>query len=379
MTKIKKLEFTEVIIPAKKGSINSKGVYKPLHMLPVNKSAKNGWQVQFDELPKLILQLHLENGIVGLGEFYRDHNWDVVQSVAQTLLGLKIEKIPLQKLPISLFREYDGFECAIWDALCILRKMRLVEMLGGVLQPKVKIGAWSSYRSPQEMGEFAKEKQKKGFDTLKLKCSLEDDVVGWAEQVAKKAPNLQLILDPNQRWENVGEARRILQELATIGNVLCVEDPIPFWMVAEYVELKNFTSIRIVRHISIPYIYQGQREHQLLEFLRAGACDGFNFNGGIASFSRLAQTSAMANLYCWHGSEIDLGILEARYLHSVAATSHCIWPSDIFGRSIRKHDLLNTPLTIKPPYAYLPEGFGLGIELDKGALQKYQIFSKIVE
>jgi muconate cycloisomerase len=379
MTKITKLEFTEVIIPARKGSVNSKGVYKPLHMLPVNKSAKAGWQTQFDELPKLLLELHLEDGTVGLGEFYRDHNWEVVESIARSLLGAQIEKLPLQRLPIGLFREYDGFECAIWDAACRLRKMSLVQMLGGALQEKVKIGAWSSYRPLKEMGDFAAEKQQKGFDTLKLKCSLEDDVVGWAKEIAKKASKMMLILDPNQRWENLGEARKIVSQLEQVGNVFCLEDPIPFWMISEYKELKNYTNIRLVRHISIPYIYQGQREHQLIEFLKAGACDGFNFNGGIAAFARLERTAAMANLYCWHGSEVDLGVLEAKYLHSIAASTHCIWASDVFGRAIRQHDGLKTPLTIKPPFAYLPEGLGLGVELDKNTLKKYQTKSKVVE
>lgn len=379
MTKIKKLQFTEVIVPTNKESVNSKGIYKPLHMIPVNKSGKTGWETQFDELPKLILELHLENGIIGLGEFYRDHNWDVVESIAASLLGVDIEKLPLKQLPIGLFREYDGFECAIWDAVCHLRKISMVEMLGGQLQPKIKVGAWSSFRHLKEMGPFAKIKQKEGFDTLKLKCSLEDDVVGWAEEIAKHAPKMQIILDPNQRWENLGETRKIVRALEQVGNVFCLEDPIPFWMVKEYAELKNFSSIRLVRHISLPYIYQGQRAHHLIQYLKESACDGFNFNGGLAGFTKLEQTAAMANLYCWHGSEVDLGILEARYLHSVAASSHCIWPSDIFGRMVRKHDLLKIPLTIKPPFAYLPKGLGLGVALDKKALQKFKVLDKVIE
>ena len=379
MTKITKLHFTEVVVPANKDSINSRGIVKPLHMLPVAKTGKNGWQTQFDELPKLILELHLENGMVGLGEFYRDHNWDIVQNIARSFLSQDIEQITLSKLPIGLFREYDGFECAIWDAFCKVKKMRMVQMLGGQLQSKIKVGAWSSFRHLQEMGHLAKKFQDAGFDTLKLKCSLTDDVVGWSEKIAKHAPKIQVILDPNQRWENIGETRKIVKALEKVGNVFCIEDPFPFWMIEEYTKLKNFTTIRLVRHISIPYIYQGQREHQLLEFLRASACDGFNFNGGLAAFARLAQTATMANLYFWHGSEVDLGILEARYLHSVAASTNCIWASDIFGRMIRSHDLLKTPLDIKPPFAYLPIGMGLGVELDKKALQKFKKLEVLVE
>lgn len=379
MTQITAFHFTEVVVPAKRGCINSAGVHKPLHMLPVAGSGKAGWQTQFDELPKLIVEMQLANGVVGLGEFYRDHNWQVVENIARSLVGQDIESLPLRHLPIGLFREYDGFECAVWDAAARLRNMRVVDLLGGELQSKIKVGAWSSFRHQKEMGAFAKKMQARGFDTLKLKCDLQDDVVGWAQQVATHAPNMQLVLDPNQRWENLGETRRRLRALADIGNVFCIEDPFPFWMIKEYAELKNLTDIRLVRHISIPYIYQGQREHQLIEFLRASACDGFNFNGGAAAFARLEQTAAMANLFCWHGSEIDLGILEARYLHSVAASTHCIWSSDIFGRLIRQHDLLKTPLLIKPPFAFLPTGNGLGVELDTNALARFKITTRTID
>lgn len=380
MPKITQLHFTEVVVPAKRGSVNSAGVRRPLHMLPVARSGANGWQTQFDELPKLILQLHLENGVIGLGEFYRDHNWQVVTNIARSLIGVEIERLPRQRLPIGLFREYDGFECAVWDATARTLGVRVVDLLGGVLQSKIKVGAWSSFRHKKQMGAFAKKMQARGYDTLKLKCALQDDVVGWAEEVATHAPGLQLVLDPNQRWENLGETRRIIRALDAIGNVFCIEDPLPFWMLQDYAALKNLSSIRLVRHISTPYIYQGQREHQLIEYLRANACDGFNFNGGIAAFARLEQTAAMANCYCWHGSEIDLGILEARYLHSVAATTHCIWSSDIFGRLIRQHDLLATPLAINPPYATLPGSgnLGLGVELDPAALARYKVLEKTI-
>lgn len=76
-------------------------------------------------------------------------------------------------------------------------------------------------------------------------------------------------------------------------------------------------------------------------------------------------------MYFWHGSEVDLGILEAMYLHQAAASSHCIWPSDIFGRTIRSHDLLKTPLNIRHSYIEVPKGPGLGIQLDEYALTKY--------
>jgi muconate cycloisomerase len=77
-------------------------------------------------------------------------------------------------------------------------------------------------------------------------------------------------------------------------------------------------------------------------------------------------------LPCWHGSEIDLGVLEAMYLHQCAAAPSCTWPSDVFGRLIREHDLLTKPLEMRPPFAALPAGPGLGVELDRDAIRHYQ-------
>jgi muconate cycloisomerase len=60
------------------------------------------------------------------------------------------------------------------------------------------------------------------------------------------------------------------------------------------------------------------------------------------------------------------------YIHQVSATQNCIWPSDIFGRLIRGHDLLEKPLTIKNSYAYLPDGKGLGIKLDEEVIKSFK-------
>ena len=382
MSRIKKCSFTEVIVRANSGAINSEGVHKPLHMLPVAKKATDTWAVQFDELPKLILEMELENGVVGLGEFYRDHNGDLVREIAQSLLGQDILKLSLQKLPIGLYREYDGFECAIWDAYAKCRQMPLVDLLGGAVQPKIKVGSWSSYRRCGELGPVARNFQGQGYDCIKLKADLHDPVVEWAEEVLRDAPGMRIIYDPNQRWENLGEVKYLLRQLESVGNVMILEDPLPLWMLQDYQNLRNISSIRIVRHISLPYIYQGQRSCDAINCIQHRAVDGFNLNAGLQKFRALDAVVATANMYSWHGSEIDLGILEAMYVHQVHAAASCIWPSDIFGRMIRSHDLLENPLRIEDGYAYLPQSgsvstsdFGLGVTLDRSALQKYQTAS----
>ena len=366
---IRKFTCFEVVVPARPGTIQSKTINKPLHKLPVG--AQSAWSKQFDQLPKLILKMELDSGITGWGELYRDHDWRMVEAISKQLLGLDLATLSLQRLPFTFCREYDGFECAIWDAFAKSHQLRVVDLLGGPVQERIKVGAWSSHRELEEIGALAAAFASRGFDCLKFKTDLEDDVAGWCREIARVAPGMQVILDPNERWSFPGEVRRRAAALAEIGNVLCLEDPLPRWRLDEYALLRQFSAVPVALHVSLPYILHGQRIENAIRALQLNAVDGFNFNAGLANFQRLDHLADAAGLPCWHGSEIDLGILEAMYLHSAAAAASCIWPSDIFGRLIRQHDLLRKPLRIEPPYAYLPEGPGLGIEPDELAIREY--------
>ncbi|MDI3418736.1 mandelate racemase/muconate lactonizing enzyme family protein [Streptomyces luteolus] len=372
--RISRILATEVVVPAHPGAIESAALRRPLHKLPVKGS--RGWSVQFDELPKIVLQLELADGTVGLGELYRSVDWPTVDAIAESLVGEDIGRLCRQDLPFARTREYDGFEIAIWDAYARTLGVRVVDLLGGPVRDLVEVSAWSSHRTLDEIGDVARGYHEQGFTSFKLKCSLEDDVVGWCAAIAESAPGMRVVLDPNERFERVAEARRIADGLAEIGNVLCLEDPIPHWMAAEWAELRRATSIPVVRHVSLPYTSVGNRPSDAITAIRNSTVDGFNFNAGLADFQRLDHVADVAGLPSWHGSEVDLGILEAAYVHSAAAARSCTWPSDIFGRHIRSHDLLREPLALTPPHVRLPSGPGLGVELDDSAVAKFRTSEK---
>lgn len=362
------------MVPARPDAVESKGINKPLHKLPVG--AKAAWSIQFDQLPKLILKLELDNGVVGWGELYRNHDWRIVDEISESLIGQSVGEMCLQRLPFTYSREYDGFECAIWDAYAKCHGLRVVDLLGGAVRDRVRVGAWSSHRRKDEIAPLATKYAEQGFDCIKFKADLEDEVVYWCQEIQRVAPEMQVILDPNERWQVPAEARKRIDGLAEVGNVLCLEDPIPRWRLDEYARLRAYGPIPIVLHVSLPYILHGQRIKDAIQALQLQAVDGFNFNGGAAHFQQLAHIAEAAGLPCWHGSEADLGILEAYYVHASAAAVACTWPGDIFGRLIREHDLLTEPLAIEPPYVRLPEGSGLGVQPDEAAIAHYQTTRK---
>ena len=115
-----------------------------------------------------------------------------------------------------------------------------------------------------------------------------------------------------------------------------------------------------------------QHETDILRALRLDACDYFNFNGGAFPVKRLATLAGLARKPFWHGSEVDLGILEASYVHKCAACEAATLPSDIFGELVRENDLIRQPLVFEGGDVLVPTGPGLGVELDLDALAEYR-------
>lgn len=373
-TSVARIRATEVVVRARENAIESPSTRRPLHNKPWKGAA--GWSLQFDELPKVVLELELEDGTTGLGECYRAHDWDTVDALAQSLLGTDIRSMTLQNLPLPRVHEYDGFEMAVWDAYARAVGVRVVDLLGGPVRREIPVNAWSGHRTVDDLGSAAKAFRAAGFTALKLKCSLEDDIVAACARVADCAPGLNLVLDPNGRFERLSQARRLAHALHEVGNVSCLEDPIPSWMVTEWTQLRAAVPIPLARHLMLAYPQFTDGGSEVIGAIRHGTCDMFNFTAGLADFQRLSHVADLAGTPCWHGSQVDLGIAEAAYLHSCAAAPSCSWPSDVFGRMIRSHDLLVEPLEIRPPYAVLPDGPGLGVVLDDDARRAYRVHEK---
>ncbi|MBM3459970.1 MAG: hypothetical protein FJX77_15725 [Armatimonadetes bacterium] len=87
----------------------------------------------------------------------------------------------------------------------------------------------------------------------------------------------------------------------------------------------------------------------------------------------MAWLAEQAGIRVWHGSGVDLGIRDMAYVHASFAAANCTLPGDMVGNYLREDDLIREPIPIRDGYVDLPERPGLGVELDREALQRYQI------
>jgi muconate cycloisomerase len=65
-------------------------------------------------------------------------------------------------------------------------------------------------------------------------------------------------------------------------------------------------------------------------------------------------------------------LFDAYRLHASAAAPNCTMASDMCGNFVHEHSLLQEPL-VQDGYAVVPDGPGLGVELDEDAVRRYEV------
>jgi muconate cycloisomerase len=361
--KITKIEAVRVSVPARPGSVHSPEFEDSCHPFD--------WRgCLFSEMPKFIYRVHTDEGITGIGESYRDVSDQAVRDNIRILRGLDVMKLNLRALPLPFGREYDGFEVAIYDLVGKKLDVPVYQLLGGAYRDQVLMSYWTGRRTPQDAARIAREAKDAGFKSLKMKCALEDPHLARVEGIRSACgPGFGIVLDPNQRFEHPSFATRLAKSLEPY-QIDCFEDPVPRWNLDWYRFLREKTSIPIALHVHTPY---GQRIEEMIQAIKIEAVDYFNLGGGLAQFVRMAEVADAAGIPVWHGSEVDLGILDAASLHACAAARNCTLPSDIIGTLVREDDLIVERLEFCNGFAFVPQGPGLGVTLDELALERYTI------
>ncbi|NCU04840.1 MAG: mandelate racemase/muconate lactonizing enzyme family protein [Chitinophagaceae bacterium] len=371
---ITSIKATEVVVPAKPGSLNSDTVFDKDEAFAKKFLTGNSW-TEFANQSKFILEIQLQNGLVGIGETYRSASADLLESDMKRLVGEDLLKLNWRRLPVTDQRIYEAFETAVLDLVGKLLQVPVWQVLGGSYRDTVDCMGWTGRRTPEDAAQKAYEAMQRGHKVFKFKCSDDDPVRLWTEEIKKKCGyGIKILLDPNQRWTNVETTLRLMEGVEK-EIMLGLEDPILHADVAGFKYLKEKLGMPLYRHISLPYT---QDIRDIIAFVKQDAVDGYNFNGSAYNSVLLAEIAHLEGKECWRGSEVDLGVLETMALHIAAASINCTIPADLFGELVRENDLINEPLLFENGAAKVPTGDGLGITLDKEAVQQYST-GKILE
>ena len=356
--KITHVDMWKVVVP-----IKPDGAYSKDYLFEVEEHGG------FWEVPKHIVRLHTEDsGIVGIGATGRGCPAEQVAAAAATLTGMEVERIDLQALPMARWAAYGAFEMAIFDIVGKQRGVTVASLLGTQVRDKVAVDYWSARRTPEDLARKAKEGKEKGFHGIKIKCALEDPNVERLQAVADAVGmDFKVTVDPNCRFYLPCHAITLADALGELRPLVAVfEDPVPKDNLDWYVTMRQKLQVPLALHLG--------SGRAVFEAVKKDAVDMLNISPeSMVDFVRQCYIAEQAGVPVWHGSGVDLGIMDMSYVHACAAAPAATLPSDIVGNFLREDDLILEPIVIEAGFAHVPDKPGLGIELDEVAVKKYEV------
>ena len=334
--------------------------------------------------PYVIVRIHTDTDLVGLGEATVAPRWSgetsrgcvaaIEELIAPALVGADPTQINSLRAVMDREIKLNPFtkaavEMALWDLAGKAVGVPVYQLLGGQVRDEIPIKmVVGAFDVPQAVS-LAERFLNWGVRCLKVKVGL-DPVTDLQRVKAVRevaGPTIPIGIDVNCGW-SLDTARRMLPQLEPY-DILFAEQPIPPDDPGSLAQLREATHIPIMADESLFTL----ADAWLLA--NARAADVFSVypgkHGGVSATLEIVHVAKAAGAVGSIGSNLELGIGSAAMLHVAAAMPTIdseTYPADLIGPLYHEADLLRTPLALGPEVARVPEGPGLGVELDEEQL-----------
>jgi len=319
-------------------------------------NAREIWQWRICEVIRVSTE---DPEITGYGETILHYTWGRVSDEA-------IEKVKRGN-PAEFLGDDSlgaGLQMALYD---VVGKALGVPVYRLFNLPKVRdwcpISWWNIDMPPEAFAEEAKEALERGYGSYKIKARPWWDVYEQVEAIGRVTPNwFRLDLDWNNMLLNAGNAAPVLTELDKEERVAIYESPIMQRDVEGHRQLRQKTTRPIALHFGDPPFPTTVRDE---------VCDGFVVGGGVASILRQSALAGAFEKPFWL-QMVGTGLTTTMSMHLGAVLPFAQWPA-VNCLNNYADDLLREPVQIKGGFARVPEGPGLGIDIDTEALDRYRM------
>jgi len=287
----------------------------------------------------------------------------------------------------------SGLDIALWDLLGQVHRAPVFELLGGAFRRTVETYATGLYyRGPNpadltaalaQVREEAGRYREQGFPAVKAKIGLlrpPDDLRRLAAIREAIGDEMLLMVDANHAY-NTHVACSVARELEQLA-VYWFEEPV----VPE--DLEGYRRVRASTTIAIA---GGECEHTRYGFARWFAAHALDIAqpdpttaGGLTELARIAATASAFHVQCmphvW-GSGIALAA-GLQFLATVPPAPYTASPEAPYNEPLLEWDanpnplrteLLQEPIMPNEGKVPVPDGPGLGIHIDKGAVARYTV------
>lgn len=210
----------------------------------------------------------------------------------------------------------------------------------------------------------------RGHRLFKLKVGIGDPEIEarYAGAVARHFEGrASVLVDANQAW-SVDQARHILPKFQDAG-VTAIEQPVPGHDPIAMAQLARETDYRL------PILADEPLTGPAVASMHAACHSASGFvlkpqrDGGFMATLATAQIANKAGIQCYGGTMLETTLGTAALLALYASVPDLTWGSELFGPLRLDGDTTTSPLNIRDGHLELPEGPGLGVDLDEDQIR----------
>lgn len=204
-----------------------------------------------------------------------------------------------------------------------------------------------------------------GYIRFKFKIKPED---GYAKLklIREKYPDLMLLADANKSFR--AEHFQELKKIDELG-LLCLEEPLASGDLIAYQKLQEQIRTPLCLDESI------QTLEDLRNAIRLKACQVVNIKvgrvGGLHVVKEMIEACREHGIHYWIGSMMESGISKILHVHLASLEDNYI-PGDLSpSRRYFSQDVIRPEITASQGLIQVPQGPGLGVEIDEEALRYF--------
>lgn len=335
-------------------------------------------------LVSVVVQVHTDEGLTGLGEAPAYPSADIVQATLRSL-----EPLVVGEDPMSIERLYNridivgtwhhvkatspaiaAMEMACWDIVGKVCGQPVSALLGGLVRQRAETICYLGLDTPEAMREQAATAVGQGHRTLYFKVGADDpglDVERLAAVRDGAGPQPRIRVDANESWSSAA-AIEMARRMQPFGLEF-LEQP---------VSGRNLAEMAYVRgRIDVPLLANeaSWTRHDQLAAITAGAADAISvdnqMDGGLLNLKRSAGICDAAGVPVVKHSLGELGVATAAALHVICSSPNFLYANQAYTTLLADDVVAGDPLEPRDGTLAVPTGPGLGVELDPDRVARH--------
>jgi len=333
----------------------------------------------------VLVRVHTDEGITGVGEVpplppLSPESQPVILDVQKkwlvpTLLGMdpfEIEEIwkRMDFIAPTYSMAKASIDMALWDIMGKSLDMPVHRLLGGSKPEKIPNVGLVGIDEPEVVAGVASEFVSDGYKGIRLKIAPGRDVECVAAVREAIGYDVDLRVDCNQGYR-VSEAVKMIRHIEPY-DIEMVEQPTIWWDFNGLAEVAAAVDTPLMAHESM-YLLSDVKN-----LIDAGAVGVLGLKtyrpwGGITGARRLLEMARVMNIPCMFHDDLELSVSLAAATQIISAYRNVIthkcelsgypeWMGD---------DVTTESVRFEKGYVYVPDGPGLGVELDDDKVERY--------